>query len=162
MMLYAFYNADLINIAKGKFELSTGFVDDCAFVAVENSLGEVHLVLKNMMECTGSGLEWSLSHNSPFKLSKIAVMDFTRTPCDTASTPLQINKLAQTTPRCPTPSHLFPPTSTWGLSSIPSYHGTPMSPKSQLKPPGGHISSGGSPKQLEASPPTKPISYIIL
>ena len=92
MMLYVFYNADLINIAKGKFELSTGFVDDCAFIAVANSLDEAHLVLKNMMECTGGSLEWSLSHNSPFKLSKLAIMDFTRTSHDTASTPLQIDK----------------------------------------------------------------------
>ena len=71
MLLYAFYNADLINIATGKSELSTRFINNCAFITVANSLDKAHVVLKNMMECTGSRVEWSLSHNSPFELSKL-------------------------------------------------------------------------------------------
>ena len=42
MLPYTFYNTDLINIAKGKSELSTGFVDDCTFIAVADTLDEAH------------------------------------------------------------------------------------------------------------------------
>ena len=44
------------------------------------------------------GLDWSHSHNSPSELSKLAVMDFTRTPNDIASTPLSINKTSEDGP----------------------------------------------------------------
>ena len=92
MILYTYYNADLIDIARGKHELSTGFVDDCTFVATADTLDKTHAILKNMMERANGGLEWSLHHNSPFELLKLAVMDFPRTSRDTASSPLCINK----------------------------------------------------------------------
>ena len=92
MILYAYYNANLIDIARGKHELSTGFVDNCAFVAIADTLDDTHSILKNMMERTNGGLEWSLAHNSPFELSKLAVMDFPRTSRDTATSPLRIDK----------------------------------------------------------------------
>ena len=38
MLLYAFYNTELIEIAHGKNELAAGFVDDCAFIATANNL----------------------------------------------------------------------------------------------------------------------------
>ena len=91
--LHAYYNANLIDIARGKHELSTGFVDDCTFVATADTLDETHAILKNMMERANRGLEWSLFHNSPFELSKPAVMDFPRTSRDTASSTLCINKM---------------------------------------------------------------------
>ena len=50
MLLYAFYNAELIEIAHGKNELAAGFVDDCAFVATANNLDDSHKILKDMME----------------------------------------------------------------------------------------------------------------
>ena len=92
MLLYAFYNMDLIDIAKGKYELSTSFVDDCTFVAVADTLTEAHAILKDMMECSSGGLEWSHSHNLPFEMSKLAIMDFARMPHDLAPTELKINK----------------------------------------------------------------------
>ena len=92
MLLYTFYNANLIDIAKGKWELSTGFVDDCMFVAMADTLNESHAILKDMTECTNGGLDWSHAHNSPFEISKLAVMDFARTSHDLASAPLQICK----------------------------------------------------------------------
>ena len=95
MILYMYYNADLIDIAKGKWELSTGFVDDCAFVAIADNIDNAHLILKNMMERPNGSLNWSHSHNSPFDLSKLAVMDFTRMPNDIASTPLSIDKTSK-------------------------------------------------------------------
>ena len=92
MLLNVFYNMDLIDTAKGKHELSTGFINDCAFAAVVDTLTEAHAILKDMMECSNGGLEWSHSHNSPFKMSKLAIMDFARMPHDLAPTELKINK----------------------------------------------------------------------
>lgn len=102
MLLYAYYNADLMDIAKGKSELPTGFMDDCAFVAVADTIDETHVILKNMIEHTNSGLDWSLNHNSPFELSKQAVMNFTRDTQDIATSPLQ---LVQTNPDGTTTTH---------------------------------------------------------
>ena len=76
MILYAYYNINLINIATGKHELSTGFVNNCAFVATGEFIIDTHQILKDMMEQTGGGLEWSHDHNSPFELTKLTVMDF--------------------------------------------------------------------------------------
>ena len=92
MLLYTYYNMDLIDIAKGKCKLSTGFVDDCAFVAVVETLDKAHAILKDMMECTGGGLNWSHNHNSPFELSKLTIMDFAITPHELAASHLQIDK----------------------------------------------------------------------
>ena len=50
MLLYAFYNADLIEIAQGKDELASGYVDDCALLATGSTLDDCHLKFKEMME----------------------------------------------------------------------------------------------------------------
>ena len=59
MLLYTIYNADLVDIAKGKSEVSTGFVDDCTFIVTGDTLEATHQILKNMMEHPGGGLDWS-------------------------------------------------------------------------------------------------------
>ena len=78
MLIYTSYNADLINIAKGKCKLSTRFVDDYIFVATGNNIQDTHQTLKNMMERVEGSLDWLHNHNSPFRLSKFACMDFLR------------------------------------------------------------------------------------
>jgi hypothetical protein len=88
MILYAFYNADLIDIAQGKNELTTGFVDDCAFAATGDTLEETHNRLKDMMDRSQGGLEWSRTHNSQFEISKLAIMDFPRP--NTKATPTRL------------------------------------------------------------------------
>ena len=43
-----------------------------------------HVKLKDMMERPGGGFDWSYMHNSPFELSKMALMNFqghTETRC---------------------------------------------------------------------------------
>ena len=45
-----------------------------------------------MMEHKEGALKWSYSHNSPYELSKLTVMDFARTPCDIVMSSLKINK----------------------------------------------------------------------
>ena len=90
MLLYTFYNADLIDIAKGKSKMSTGFIDDCTFIVTGDTLEATHQILKNMMECPGGGLDWSWGHNSLFKISKLVVMDFPRPNTTSHNIPLTI------------------------------------------------------------------------
>lgn len=93
MLIYTFYNADLIDITKGKEELSTGFVDDCAFVAVSDTLTDTHATLKHMMERVGGSLKWSCNHNLPFELTKLACMDFPW--CNNHPTPSPLSLTSQ-------------------------------------------------------------------
>ena len=92
MLLYAFYNVELIKIAHGKNELAAGFVDDCAFVAIADTLDNSYRILKDMMECPNGVLNWSLGHNSKFKISKLAIMDFPRPHKVETSSPLIIEQ----------------------------------------------------------------------
>ena len=55
MLIYAFYNADLIDIAKDKSELSTRFIDDCAFIAVADTLDKAHSILWNALTVASTG-----------------------------------------------------------------------------------------------------------
>jgi hypothetical protein len=50
IILYLFYNVDLLNIAKGKNEKSLGYVDDKALIAIGKTFKEMHRMLKRMME----------------------------------------------------------------------------------------------------------------
>lgn len=131
MLLYAFYNADLIEIAQGKDEHVSGFVDDGAFLAIANTIDECHSILKNMMEHSGGGFTWSFTHKSPFELSKVAIMDYPRTKTDIASQPFILDK--------PNPDGTTTPFNIANvdkykylseLFSIRNSNGEPMSPKS--------------------------------
>lgn len=79
---YAFYNAPLISIAMSSNEASLGFVDDTMFLAIGNTLNDAHAILKDMMKRSEGGFQWSITHNPPFELSKLALMDFLRSSCD--------------------------------------------------------------------------------
>ena len=92
MLLYAFYNAELIEIAHGKNELAAGFVDDCAFVAVADTLDDTHKILKDMMECPNRGLDWSIGHNSKFEISKLTIMDLPHPHKVVPTSPLVIDQ----------------------------------------------------------------------
>ena len=76
MLDYGSYNAPLIEVAKSSDELSPGFVDDSMMLAVGDNFADCHAKLKDMMERPGGGFDWSNMHNSPYELSKIALMNF--------------------------------------------------------------------------------------
>jgi len=78
MILYAFYNAPLVENTLHKHESSYSFVDDCLYLAIADTLPETHSAVKDMIERQGGGFTWSTFHNSPFELSKLALMNF---PC---------------------------------------------------------------------------------
>jgi ribonuclease HI len=78
MVFYAFYNAPLIEVARASNpdELILGFVDDVTLLAFGPTFEDTHNTLRDMMERPGGGFDWSWSHNSPFELSKLALIDF--------------------------------------------------------------------------------------
>jgi len=78
MIYYAFYNAGLLELSPpgSKDEEQFGFVDDVALFAAGDSFTETHEMLADMMGRPGGAFDWSESHNSPFELSKFALMDF--------------------------------------------------------------------------------------
>ena len=78
MILYLYYNADVLDVAHGRHELGLGYVDDMAFVVTAKSFREAHCILGNMTSCPEGGNAWSLSHNSRFEASKSVLVDFSR------------------------------------------------------------------------------------
>ena len=92
MLYYSFYNAPLLEVASSSNELSPGFVDDSMMLAIGNTLEDCHSTLKDMMERPGGGFDWSYIHNSPFELSKTALMNFPRSYRDRIPEGLSLDK----------------------------------------------------------------------
>jgi hypothetical protein len=102
MIIYLFYNADLLRVARGPNEMAVGYVDDTAFLAEGSSFLETHAILKRMMNRSGGAFDWSREHNSRFVVSKFALIDFTRRK-DMDKPPIRIgNNMIH-----PTPTHRF-------------------------------------------------------
>ena len=76
MILYQYYNTDLLDIPTGKNEMAIAYVDDAILIATRANFIETHETLKDMMTRTGGAIEWSKNHNSKFEFSKLALMDF--------------------------------------------------------------------------------------
>ena len=77
MLLYLFYNADLI-MAPKKEEAMIAYVDDTSYYAEGVDFGEVYDKLRDMMNRAQGGYDWSTSHNSRFEPSKMALVGFSR------------------------------------------------------------------------------------
>ena len=76
MILYLFYNAQMLEVADGEGEAALGFVDDLALIAIADTFEEAHAKLKRMMERRGGGCDWADEHNSPWEFDKTKVLDF--------------------------------------------------------------------------------------
>ena len=76
MVLYQFYNADILDIPRGKAESAIGYVDDALILAVAKNFTKMHDMLTNMLTREGGIYEWSNTYNSPLKLSKLTLIDF--------------------------------------------------------------------------------------
>ena len=92
MLYYSFYNAPLIEVASSEDELSPGFVNNTMILVIGNTIAQCHTKLKDMMERPGGCFEWSYTHNSPFKLTKTALMNFPRSHRDLIPGNLSLNK----------------------------------------------------------------------
>ena len=79
MILYIFYNADLLEITDDDAgEDSLGFVDDIAILVTGKDFTETTSKLHRIMTKDGGGMQWSTDHNSRFEISKSVVMHLTR------------------------------------------------------------------------------------
>jgi hypothetical protein len=76
MILYQFYNADLLEISKSRDESSMAYVDNTLLIAIAKTFEEAHEMLAEMMTRENRVIEWSRTHNSPLKYSKLALIDF--------------------------------------------------------------------------------------
>jgi len=90
MVLYQFYNADLLDIPSGKSEDTLAYIDDTIMVAMAESFTEAHEILANMMSREGGVSDWSKTHNSPLEYTKLALIDFAHRSSSKARTTLQL------------------------------------------------------------------------
>ena len=61
MILYQYYNADLLNIPIGANEAASAYVDNAILVATAKDFEGTHEILADMMTRSGGAIEWSLS-----------------------------------------------------------------------------------------------------
>src|SRR6266481_7003922 len=73
MVLYLFYNADLL-MTSHKKELKIAYIDDVNFLVEGDNFKEAYKRLNDMMVCEGGGFDWSRDHNSRFELSKLTLV----------------------------------------------------------------------------------------
>ena len=76
MILYQYYNADLLDIPMREGEDAEAYVDDTIMIATDTDFNETHRKLESMM-CREEGVEtWSNTHSSPLEYSKLALINF--------------------------------------------------------------------------------------
>jgi len=90
MILYQFYNADLLDIPKCKEESATAFVDDATMIASADTFPKVHEMLVDIMTRLGGVAEWSTLHNSPLEYLKLVLVDFAHSSSPKERTPMQL------------------------------------------------------------------------
>jgi len=76
MILYQYYNADLLDIPNGPEESAAAYVDDAILVATARDFTETHKILADMMTRPEGAIKWAKDHNSQFEFSKLALIDF--------------------------------------------------------------------------------------
>src|ERR1700730_5626254 len=76
MVLYQFYNADLLDIPKDTSEDAIAYVDDTLMLATAKTFEQAHQKLADMMGRENGVTNWSKSHNSRLEYSKLALIDF--------------------------------------------------------------------------------------
>jgi hypothetical protein len=76
MVLYQYYNADILDIPNLPSEFTAAYVDNAILVTTVKTFEETHKTLNNMMTRENGALQWAREHNSRFKMSKLALMDF--------------------------------------------------------------------------------------
>ena len=76
MVLYQFYNTDLLDIPVMTSEAAIAYVDNALILATAKNFETTHQMLTQMMTRDGGVYDWSKTHNSPLKHSKLALIDF--------------------------------------------------------------------------------------
>jgi hypothetical protein len=65
MVLYQYYNADILDIPMQPEESTIAYVDDALILATAHNFERAHQMLAKMMNRDGEVYNWSLAHNSP-------------------------------------------------------------------------------------------------
>ena len=76
MILYQFYNADILDIPVSGNESALAYVDDALILASAPDFEATHDIISDMMTREGGIYNWSKNHNSPLEHSKLALIDF--------------------------------------------------------------------------------------
>ena len=76
MVLYQYYNVDLLDIPTEANEAAAAYVDDAILIATATTFPQAHDILADMMTRPGGAIEWSNNHNSRFEFSKLALINF--------------------------------------------------------------------------------------
>ena len=76
MVLYQYYNADLVDIPTHPEEDAVAYVDDAFMLASGKDFPSAHQKLADMMTREGGVESWSKSHSSPLEYSKLALINF--------------------------------------------------------------------------------------
>ena len=92
MVLYQYYNADLLEILNHKDEAALAYVDDTLMLATGDTFEEAHDKLANMMEQNGGIADWSTRHNSLLEYSKLALIDFAHKRSSKPRPPLKLQQ----------------------------------------------------------------------
>jgi hypothetical protein len=90
MVIYQYYNADLLDIPKEEGKVAYAYVDDTIMSASVRTFTEAHDKLANMMSREGGVADWLAEHNSPLEYSKLALIDFAHRSNQTNQTPLKL------------------------------------------------------------------------
>jgi hypothetical protein len=76
MVMYQYYNADLIDIPKHPDEDAVAYVDDAFMLASGKDFSSAHRRIAAMMSREGGVENWSKTHSSPLEYSKLALINF--------------------------------------------------------------------------------------
>jgi hypothetical protein len=76
MILYQFYNADLLEIPKSRDESSMAYVDNTLLITIAKTFEEAYKMLAEMITRENGVIEWLRMHNSLLEYSKLALIDF--------------------------------------------------------------------------------------
>ena len=79
MILYIFYNADILGIPNiTTNEDAMGYVDDINFIVIAKNFQETTKIIRDMMTRQDGGHQWSITHNSLFGVPKSAITHYSR------------------------------------------------------------------------------------
>ena len=76
MILYLFYNADLLEVATGKGQAAVAYVDDANLYVEGDTYKEAYRSIREMLLKEGGAKEWTQTHQSQFEKSKFAMVGF--------------------------------------------------------------------------------------
>jgi hypothetical protein len=98
LILYLFYNADLIEACKTENTEAVGYIDDASILAVGLT---TQRNCKTLKATYWIAEKWALQHGSQFALAKYELVHFTRDPKANTTHPLRLlHATVKTLPLC--------------------------------------------------------------